>query len=71
MVLLLAVLIMLLNTYRTILYKKFVAAETGVLFCTDVAARGVDIPDVDWIVQLAAPKVGGVGSQTVVISICL
>lgn len=28
----------------------------GVLFCTDVAARGVDIPDVDWIIQLAAPK---------------
>ncbi len=28
----------------------------GVLFCTDVAARGIDIPDVDWIVQLACPK---------------
>ncbi len=28
----------------------------GVLFCTDVAARGIDIPDVNWIVQLAAPK---------------
>lgn len=41
---------------RTLLYKKFVAAEAGVLFSTDVAARGVDIPDVDWIVQLAAPK---------------
>ena len=42
---------------RNALYKKFVALETGaVLFCTDVAARGVDIPDVDWIVQLAAPK---------------
>jgi len=28
----------------------------GVLFCTDVAARGIDIPDVNWIVQLAAPR---------------
>ena len=28
----------------------------GVLFCTDVAARGVDIPDVDWIVQIHCPR---------------
>jgi superfamily II DNA/RNA helicase len=41
---------------RAGLYKKFVSLESGVLFCTDVAARGVDIPDVDWIVQLASPK---------------
>lgn len=41
---------------RTLLYRKFVALSSGVLFCTDVAARGVDIPDVEWIVQLAAPK---------------
>jgi ATP-dependent RNA helicase DDX55/SPB4 len=38
------------------LYRKFVNLSTGVMFSTDVAARGVDIPDVDWIVQLAAPK---------------
>ena len=25
------------------------------LFCTDVAARGIDIPDLDWIVQYAPP----------------
>lgn len=41
---------------RTILYKKFVSLSSGVMFSTDVAARGVDIPDVDWIVQLAAPR---------------
>jgi len=41
---------------RTGLYKKFVNSPAGVLFCTDVAARGVDIPDVDWIVQMTAPK---------------
>lgn len=41
---------------RKALYKKFVNLASGVMFSTDVAARGVDIPDVDWIVQLAAPK---------------
>lgn len=41
---------------RTILYKKFKSLTAGVMFSTDVAARGIDIPDVDWIVQLAAPK---------------
>mmetsp|Transcript_14045 Transcript_14045/g.20998 ORF Transcript_14045/g.20998 Transcript_14045/m.20998 type:complete len:747 (-) Transcript_14045:29-2269(-) len=43
---------------RQALYSKFVAhtSSGGVMFCTDVAARGIDIPDVDWIVQLTAPK---------------
>ncbi len=27
-----------------------------VLCCTDVAARGIDIPDVDWIVQYSPPQ---------------
>ena len=29
----------------------FMALESGLLLCTDVAARGLDIPGVDWIVQ--------------------
>lgn len=28
----------------------------GVLFCTDVAARGLDVSDVNWVVQYDAPK---------------
>ena len=31
-------------------------AAAGALFCTDVAARGLDIPDVHWIVQHDAPQ---------------
>ncbi|XP_030850315.1 ATP-dependent RNA helicase HAS1 [Strongylocentrotus purpuratus] len=36
---------------RTQTFFKFCNAQTGILLCTDVAARGLDIPAVDWIVQ--------------------
>jgi ATP-dependent RNA helicase DDX55/SPB4 len=41
---------------RALLYKKFQSLSSGVLFCTDIAARGIDFPDIDFIVQLSAPK---------------
>ena len=41
---------------RALLYKKFLSLSSGVLFCTDIAARGIDFPDIDYIVQLSAPK---------------
>jgi ERCC4-related helicase len=42
---------------RTLLYEEFVRSETGVLIATDLIARGVDIPDVDCILQYDAPQV--------------
>ncbi|EPR60985.1 DEAD/DEAH box ATP-dependent RNA helicase [Toxoplasma gondii TgCatPRC2] len=36
-------------------YYDFCNAEKGILLCTDVAARGLDIPKVDWIVQYDPP----------------
>ena len=36
---------------RTSTFFQFVNAKSGILFCTDVGARGLDIPEVDWIIQ--------------------
>ncbi|XP_037693830.1 ATP-dependent RNA helicase DDX18-like [Choloepus didactylus] len=36
---------------RTTTFFQFCNADSGTLLCTDVAARGLDIPEVDWIVQ--------------------
>lgn len=36
--------------------QAFSSSANGVLLCTDVAARGLDIPDVDWIVQFDPPQ---------------
>ena len=40
---------------RTTTFFEFCNAESGALLCTDVAARGLDIPRVDWIVQYDPP----------------
>ncbi|GMN57949.1 hypothetical protein TIFTF001_027054 [Ficus carica] len=40
---------------RTTTFFEFCEAEKGILLCTDVAARGLDIPAVDWIVQYDPP----------------
>lgn len=41
---------------RTSTFLKFCEDKSGILLCTDVAARGLDVPQVDWIVQFDPPK---------------
>ncbi|KAJ1981952.1 ATP-dependent RNA helicase [Dimargaris cristalligena] len=45
----------LAQTKRSATFFEFHNAERGILLCTNVAARGLDIPEVDWIVQCEAP----------------
>ncbi|OQR81314.1 DEAD/DEAH box RNA helicase, partial [Thraustotheca clavata] len=37
-------------------YEAFANHKSGLLVCTDVVARGIDLPDVDWIVQFDPPQ---------------
>lgn len=44
------------QTARLDITKKFSAAKSSCLFATDVAARGLDFPAVDWVVQVDCPE---------------
>ena len=41
---------------RLTMYQNFTTTSHAVLFATDIAARGLDFPSVDWVVQLDAPE---------------
>lgn len=41
---------------RMAIYYDFCNKNHALLFCTDLAARGLDFPDVDWVVQMDAPE---------------
>ncbi|XP_022649209.1 ATP-dependent RNA helicase DDX55-like isoform X2 [Varroa destructor] len=49
-----------LRSNRSKVFAKFSGTKSGVLLCTDVMARGVDIPKVDWVVQYDPPLSGSV-----------
>ncbi|XP_052216864.1 probable ATP-dependent RNA helicase DDX31 isoform X2 [Dreissena polymorpha] len=40
---------------RSCTYQDFCTTKSGVLLCTDVAARGLHLPYVDWVVQYSCP----------------
>jgi ATP-dependent RNA helicase DDX10/DBP4 len=41
---------------RQLVYFDFLKKPACVLFATDIAARGLDFPSVDWVVQLDCPE---------------
>ncbi|KDQ09527.1 hypothetical protein BOTBODRAFT_36933 [Botryobasidium botryosum FD-172 SS1] len=44
------------QTKRLDIFTRFSSMPHAVLFATDIAARGLDFPAVDWVVQLDAPE---------------
>eukprot|EP00546_Thalassionema_frauenfeldii_P000754 CAMPEP_0178932990 /NCGR_PEP_ID=MMETSP0786-20121207/22977_1 /TAXON_ID=186022 /ORGANISM="Thalassionema frauenfeldii, Strain CCMP 1798" /LENGTH=654 /DNA_ID=CAMNT_0020610449 /DNA_START=152 /DNA_END=2116 /DNA_ORIENTATION=- len=46
----------LVQEKRTEIYSDYLKKPHAVLFATDVAARGLDFPNVDWVVQMDAPE---------------
>ncbi|GAA5825177.1 hypothetical protein JCM11251_006130 [Rhodosporidiobolus azoricus] len=41
---------------RLEIYQRFLTSKHAILFATDVAARGLDFPAIDWVVQVDAPE---------------
>ncbi|XP_070569089.1 probable ATP-dependent RNA helicase DDX10 isoform X2 [Ptychodera flava] len=41
---------------RVAIYKEFCQKENAVLIATDLAARGLDFPAVNWVIQLDCPE---------------
>ncbi|CAE6506005.1 unnamed protein product [Rhizoctonia solani] len=44
------------QTKRLDIFQKFASSKHAFLFATDIAARGLDFPAVDWVLQLDAPE---------------
>ena len=41
---------------RTAIFMDYTRRKSACLFATDIAARGLDFPDVDWVLQIDAPE---------------
>ncbi|XP_055347637.1 ATP-dependent RNA helicase DDX55-like [Paramacrobiotus metropolitanus] len=41
---------------RQAIFQEFSNVSAGILVCTDVVARGIDWPDIDWVIQFDVPK---------------
>ena len=41
---------------RVSIYEDFCRKKAAVLFCTDIAARGLDFPSVHWVIQMDCPE---------------
>ena len=44
------------QTQRLEIYQRFISAKHSIMFATDIAARGLDFPSVDWVVQVDCPE---------------
>lgn len=40
---------------RYTIFDSFRKSQSGILLCTDIMARGIDIPEVDWVIQYDPP----------------
>lgn len=41
---------------RSKIFDEFRSSENCILICTDVMARGIDVPRVDWVLQYDPPS---------------
>ena len=41
---------------RMAVFEEFCQKKSAVLFATDIAARGLDFPGVDWVIQMDCPE---------------
>lgn len=45
-----------MKSKRYKIFDQFRCAQSGILICTDVMARGIDISEVNWVLQYDPPS---------------
>lgn len=56
---------------RMVVFQKYCEAKHALLFATDVAARGLDFPGVDWVVQVCFSMIHLQATILAMMLICL